>query len=54
VVLNRTGTAQTRQCTVTKVRPGQTFYRTDTGAPGAGNDPVKTVVTKTVFVNVVC
>ena len=54
VILNRTGTAQMSQCAVTDVRPGQTFSRTDSGAPGAGSGPVTTVMTKTVFVNVAC
>jgi hypothetical protein len=54
VILNRTGTAPANQCTVTAVRPGQTFSRTDSGAPGAGGDLVKTVMAKTVFVDVAC
>ena len=54
VILNRTGTAPVDQCTVTEVRPGQTFSRTDSGAPGANNDLVTTVMAKTVFVDVAC
>jgi hypothetical protein len=54
VILNRTGTAPVDQCTVTTVRPGQTFSRTDSGAPGAGNDRVTTVIAKTVFLDVAC
>ncbi len=54
VILNRMGTAPVGQCTVTAVRPGQTFSRTDSGAPGAHDDRVKTVMAKTVFVDVAC
>ena len=54
VILNRTGTAPVDQCTLTAVRPGQTFSRTDSGAPGARDDRVTTVMTKTVFVDVTC
>ena len=54
VILNRTGTAQMSQCTVTEVRPGQTFSRTDSGAPGARNELATTVTAKTVYVSVAC
>ena len=54
VILNRTGTAPVDQCTLTAVRPGQTFSRTDSGAPGASDDLVTTVMAKTVFVDVAC
>lgn len=54
VILNRTGAAPVGQCTVTTVRPGQTFSRTDSGAPGANNDLVTTVTAKTVFIDVAC
>ena len=54
VILNRTGTAPVDQCTFTAVRPGQTFSRTDSGAPGARDDLVTTVMAKTVFVDVTC
>ena len=37
VILNKTGTAPLDQCVVHSVRPGQTFERTDSGAPGAGS-----------------
>ena len=36
--MNRIGTAPSDQCTVGAVRPGQTFSRTDSGVPGAGDD----------------
>jgi hypothetical protein len=54
VVVNRVGTARRDQCTVSAVRPGQTFSRTDSGAPGADDDIVTTVTTKTVYVDVAC
>jgi phosphohistidine phosphatase len=34
--------------------PGQTFSRTDSGVPGAGNDVITTVTNKTVYVDVKC
>jgi hypothetical protein len=52
VIVNRIGTAPLDQATVTAVRPGQTFSRTDTGVPGAGNDISTTVTRKTVYVDV--
>jgi hypothetical protein len=52
VILNRTGAASVEKCTVTAVRPGQTFSRTDSGTPGG--DRVTTVTAKTVFVDVAC
>ena len=52
VIVNRTGTAPLDQATVVAVRPGQTYSRTDTGVPGAGNDIYTTVTGKTVFVDV--
>lgn len=54
VIVNRVGTAPLDQCTVSAVRPGQTFSRTDSGAPGAGADIVTTVTSKTVYVDVAC
>lgn len=52
VVVNRIGTAPLDQAAVVAVRPGQTYSRTDTGVPGAGNDIYTTVIGKTVFVDV--
>ena len=40
------------QATIVAVRPGQTYSRTDTGVPGAGNDIYTTVTDKTVYVDV--
>lgn len=54
VVLNRIGTAPLSQCTVGAVRPGQTFTRTDSGTPGAGDDIVTTVINKSVYVDLNC
>ena len=52
VIVNRIGTAPLEQADVVAVRPGQTYSRTDTGVPGAGNDIYTTVTDKTVYVDV--
>ena len=54
VIVNRVGTASLDQCTVSAVRPGQTFSRTDSGVAGAGSDLVTTITNKTVYVDVSC
>jgi hypothetical protein len=54
VILNKVGTAPLDTCSVSSVRPGQTFARTDSGAPGAGSSIVTTVTSKTVYVDVAC
>ena len=54
VVLNKVGAAALDQCTVSSVRPGPTFTRMDSGAPGAMDDIVTTVTSKTVYVDVAC
>jgi hypothetical protein len=56
VIVNRVGTAAQEQCTVSAVRPGQTFARTDTGSgqPGAWDDRVTTVTSNTVYVDITC
>jgi hypothetical protein len=54
VILNKTGTAPLDQCTVDSVRPGQTFARMDSGAPGAMDDIVTTITARTVYVDVSC
>ena len=54
VILNKIGTAPLDRCSVTSVRPGQTFARADSGAPGAGSSIVTTVTSKTVYVDVAC
>src|SRR3981081_1343721 len=38
VIVNRVGTVPLDKATVVAVRPGQTYSRTDSGVPGAGND----------------
>jgi hypothetical protein len=52
VIVNRTGAVPLDQATVVAVRPGQTYSRTDSGVPGAGNDLHTTVTNKTVYVAV--
>ena len=52
VIVNRIGTGAVDP--VSAVRPGQTFSRTDSGAPGADDDLVTTVTNKTVYVDVAC
>ena len=52
VVVNRIGSAPLNQASVVAVRPGQTYSRTDSGAPGAGDDTVTTVTGRTVYVDV--
>ena len=54
VIVNRIGAGAVDQCTVSAVRPGQTFSRTDSGAPGADDDLVTTVTNKTVYLDVAC
>ena len=52
VIVNRIGGTPLEAATVVAVRPGQTFSRTDSGVPGAGDDVVTTVTDKTVYVDV--
>lgn len=54
VIVNRIGTAPADQCTLSAVRPGHTFSRTDSGVPGADDDLVTTVTNKTVYVDIAC
>ena len=56
VIANRTGIAPVEQCTISSVRPGQTFSRSDTGSglPGSAFDIVTTVTSKTVYVEITC
>jgi hypothetical protein len=53
VIVSRVDTAAV-DCTVSAVRPGQTFSRTDSGVPGRDGDLVTTVTNKTVYVDLVC
>jgi hypothetical protein len=52
VIVNRIGTAPLDHSDVVAVRPGQTYSRTDTGLPGAGDDIAATVTDKTVYLDV--
>jgi hypothetical protein len=54
VIVSRVDSAAADQCTLTAVRPGQTFSRTDSGVPGAADDLVTTVTNKTVYVDLTC
>lgn len=54
VIVNRVGTAALDTCSVSAVRPGQTYSRMDSGVPGAGDHTVTTVTGRTVFVDVSC
>jgi len=54
VIVNKLDTAPLDQCVVSAVRPGQTFTRMDSGAPGAMDDIVTTVTAMTVYVDVAC
>ena len=46
VIVNRIGSTPLEAATVVAVRPGQTFSRTDSGVPGAGDDVVTTSPTR--------
>jgi hypothetical protein len=54
VIVSRVDSAALGQCTLSAIRPGQTFSRTDSGVPGADDDLVTTVTNKTVYVDVTC
>jgi hypothetical protein len=54
VIVNKLDAAPLDQCVVSAVRPGQTFSRMDSGAPGAMDDIVTTVTAMTVYVDVAC
>ena len=54
VIVSRVDSHAGDQCTLAAVRPGQTFSRTDSGVPGAGDDLVTTVTHRTVYVDVAC
>jgi hypothetical protein len=54
VIVSRVDSDAVDRCTLNAVRPGQTFSRTDSGVPGAQDDPVTRVTNKTVYVDVVC
>lgn len=54
VIVNKVGTAPLSNCTISAVRPGQTYSRTDSGAPGAQDDLITTVTDKTTYVDLAC
>lgn len=61
VILNKVGSAALNECTVTAVRPGQRYVRTDSGIPGAHTGMNGTTGTltftelsKTVYVDLMC
>ena len=54
VIVNKVGTASLSNCNISADRPGQTYSRTDSGAPGAQDDLVTTVTDKTVYVDLAC
>jgi hypothetical protein len=54
VIVNKVGSAPLERCVVNAVRPGQTFFRVDSGVPGAMDDIVTTVTAMTVYVDVAC
>ena len=54
VILNKVGTAPLSNCGISAIRPGQTYSRIDSGAPGAQDDLITTVTGKTVYVDVAC
>jgi hypothetical protein len=54
VIVNKLDAAPLDQCVVSAVRPGHTFSRMDSGAPGAMDDIVTTVTSMTVYVDVAC
>lgn len=61
VIIEKVGTGALNDCTVTAVRPGQTFTRTDSGVPGAHSGMEGTVgeltfteLSKTVYVDLKC
>jgi hypothetical protein len=54
VIVNKVGTAPLSSCAISAVRPGQTYSRTDSGAPGAQDDLTTTVTGKSVYVDVTC
>jgi hypothetical protein len=56
VIVNRVGMAPLDMCSVSGVRPGQTFSRMDSGsgAPGSNDDIVTTVTSMTVFLDLSC
>lgn len=51
VIINRIGAVTLSTCTITSVRPGQTFSTVDSRG---GSSPAETITGKTVLVDVAC
>lgn len=51
VLVFRVGSAPIDQCSVSRVRPGSTLTRT---VPGTGSDHATSVVSKSVYLDLVC
>jgi hypothetical protein len=51
VIVNRTGAAPLSSCTVTSVRPGQTYSTVDSRG---GSSPKETILSRTVYVDIAC
>jgi hypothetical protein len=56
VIVNKAGNAPLEHCTVSAVRPGQTYQRMESDVPGPrGHMGITTVITaKTVYLDVSC
>lgn len=61
VIVNKVGTGALSDCSVSAVRPGQTFTRVDSGIPGAHSGMENTIgeltfteLSKTVYVDLKC
>jgi hypothetical protein len=54
VIVNRIGSLPLSECSISAVRPGQTYSRFDSGYPGAGSDPMTQVTSMTVYVDATC
>jgi hypothetical protein len=53
VIVNKTGAQPLDACTVSQVRPGQTFTHFDRALPGANHASTQ-VISMTVYVDVAC
>jgi hypothetical protein len=54
VIVNRIGSARLDMCTVGAIRHGQTYMKTDSGVPGAGNDVITQILSMTAYVDLSC
>ena len=53
VIVNKTGAQPLGSCTVSQIRPGQSFTHFDRGLPGANHASTQ-VISMTVYVDVNC